>query len=248
MSCLSTRRFGTAAVSAAAVVFLSLWWGVPAQRCPSDSSGAAVVTHGLRTKRKIALTFDACSTDRPSHYDERVTRVLVETNTPATVFLGGKWVEDEKEHARYLASLPMIEIGNHTYDHPHLTRISEERIREEMERTQKALLEITGRKAVLFRPPYGEYDERVVRIAARMGLVTIQYDLASGDPDRHATRDKLIEYVTSMAHSGSIIVMHINQRGWHTAEALPDIIAILRRRGYKLVTVGELLADLKKAG
>jgi peptidoglycan/xylan/chitin deacetylase (PgdA/CDA1 family) len=79
-----------------------------------------------------------------------------------------------------------------------------------------------------------------------MGLVTVEYDLASGDPDRHATKEKLVEYVTSAAHSGSIIVMHINQRGWHTAEALPDIIAMLRKRGYKLVTVGELLADLKK--
>jgi peptidoglycan-N-acetylglucosamine deacetylase len=202
--------------------------------------------HGLRTKKKIALTFDACSTSHPSRYDERVTRVLVETGTPATVFLGGKWVEDEREHAKYLASLPFIEIGNHTYDHPHLKQIPEGRIREEIERTQKALLETTGRKAALFRPPYGEYDERVVRVAARMGLVTIEYDLASGDPDRHATREKLVEYVTSMARNGSIIVMHINHRGWHTAEALPDIIAVLRKRGYKLVTVGELLADLKK--
>jgi peptidoglycan/xylan/chitin deacetylase (PgdA/CDA1 family) len=219
------------------------------RRSPSTPSGAvAVITHGLRTKRKIALTFDACSTGHPSHYDEKVTRVLLDTNTPATVFLGGKWVEDEKEHAKYLASLPFIEIGNHTYDHPHLTRISEESIRDEIERTQQALLEITGRKAILFRPPYGEYDERVVKIAARMGLVTIEYDLASGDPDRHATKEKLVEYVTSMARSGSIIVMHINQRGWHAAEALPEIIAILRKRGYKLVTVGELLSDLKKAG
>ncbi len=212
------------------------------------SSTATLVAHGLRTKKKIALTFDACSTNHPSHYDERVTRVLVETNTPATVFLGGKWVEDEKEHAKYLASLPFIEIGNHTWDHPHLTQVSDERIREEIERTQEALLETTGRKAVLFRPPYGEYDERVVRIAGRMGLVTIEYDLASGDPDKHVTKEKLVEYVTSMARNGSIVVMHINQRGWHTAEALPDIITILRRRGYRLVTVGELLADLKKTG
>ncbi len=237
-------------VALLATISAALWVGSAGgmNRHLQGSSSAAVIAHGLRTKKKIALTFDACSTDHPSHYDERVTRVLVETNTPATVFLGGKWIEDEKEHAKYLASLQFIEIGNHTWDHPHLTWISEERILEEIERTQKSLLETTGRKAALFRPPYGEYDERVVRIAGRMGLVTIEYDLASGDPDKHVTKEKLVEYVTSMARSGSIIVMHINQRGWHTAEALPDIITILRKRGYKLVTVGELLADLRKSG
>jgi peptidoglycan/xylan/chitin deacetylase (PgdA/CDA1 family) len=58
-----------------------------------------------------------------------------------------------------------------------------------------------------------------------------------------ASKKKLIEYVTRNARNGSIVVMHINRRGWHTAEALPEIIARLRRRGYEFVTVGRLLAD-----
>ena len=70
-------------------------------------------------------------------------------------------------------------------------------------------------------------------------------DLASGDPDIHATKGKLVEYVTSMARNGSIIVMHINRRGWHIAEALPDVIAIPHRRGFSFVTVGQLLQDLE---
>ena len=219
----------------------------PAKKPPAASpASAVVVAHGLRTKKKVALTFDACSTRHPSSYDAIVTKVLVETKTPATIFLGGQWIQDEKEHARYLASLPGFELGNHSYDHPHLKQISDERIREELRRTQEVLFEVTGRKATLFRPPYGEYDERIVNLAAEMGLTTIEYDLPSGDPDKHVTKEKLVEYVTSSARNGSIIVMHINQRGWHTAEALPDIITILRKRGFTLVTVGELLADLKK--
>jgi peptidoglycan/xylan/chitin deacetylase (PgdA/CDA1 family) len=207
---------------------------------------AEVIIHGLRSVKKIALTFDACSTRNPSDYDDRVTRVLVETKTPATIFLGGKWIQDEEAHARYLTSLPQFELGNHTFFHPHLREIPDAQVRDELRRTQEALIKITGRPATLFRPPYGEYDSRVVRIAAEMGLSTIEYDLASGDPDIHATKEKLIEYVTSSARSGSIVVMHINRRGWHTAEALPDIISILRKRGYQLVTVGELLRDMGK--
>ncbi len=210
-------------------------------------TGAEVVAHGLRTKKKIALTFDACSTGYPSRYDEKITKVLVDTQTPATIFLGGQWIQDEKEHAMRLASLPGIELGNHSFDHPHLMQISDERVRDELRRTQRVLYEVTGRKATLFRPPYGEYDERIVRLAAEIGLTTVEYDLPSGDPDKHATKEKLIEYVTSMARNGSIVVMHINQRGWHTAEALPEIIATLRKRAFKLVTVGELVADLRSA-
>ncbi len=212
---------------------------------PASPAPGSAITHGSRTEKKVALTFDACSTRSPSHYDEGVTQVLVETGTPATIFLGGKWVEEEEAHAKYLASMTQFELGNHTYLHPHLTQVSMDRIREELESTQRVIYRVTGRKATLFRPPYGEYDDRVLKIAAEMGLTTVEYDLASGDPDRHATKEKLVEYVTSMARSGSIIVMHINRRGWHTSEALPAIVSNLRSRGFRLVTVGELLRGLR---
>ena len=101
--------------------------------------------------------------------------------------------------------------------------------------------ELTGRQATLFRAPYGEFDERIVRLAAEAGMTTIQYDLASGDPDVNITRNRLVEYVTTVAKNGSIIVMHINGRGWQTADALPRIIKRLRKRGFKLVTVSELM-------
>ncbi len=203
-----------------------------------------VLAHGLRGEKKIALTFDACSTRLPSHYDERVTKVLVETGTPATIFLGGKWMEDEPDQTRYLASLPQFELANHTYIHPHLTKESDVRIREELQKTQNVMYRLTGKQAHLFRPPYGEYDNRVVHAAAAVGLTTVEYDLASGDPDVHATKEKLVEYVLEKARNGSIIVMHINRRGWHTAEALPAIIDGLRRRGFTFVTVGQLLSSL----
>jgi peptidoglycan/xylan/chitin deacetylase (PgdA/CDA1 family) len=204
-----------------------------------------VIEHGSRELKKLALTFDACATRKPSHYDERVTKVLVDTKTPATIFLGGKWMEEEPEHTKYLASMPQLELGNHSFLHPHITKVSKKRMQEELRWTQEVMYTLTGKQATLFRPPYGEYDSTVVKVAAGMGLATIEYDLPSGDPDVHATKEKLIEYVVSMAKNGSIIVMHINQHGWHTAEALPEIIAGLRKRGFTLVTVGELISDMQ---
>ncbi|HTY37323.1 MAG TPA: polysaccharide deacetylase family protein [Bacteroidota bacterium] len=201
-----------------------------------------VVLHGPRNLKVLALTFDACSTVAPSRYDEQITNVLIETKTPATIFLGGRWMEEEPEHTRQLASHPQFELANHTYSHPHLNALSDESIRSELVRTQNILDSLTGIRPTLFRPPFGEYDERVVHVAASVGLRTVQFDLASGDPDPGFTEARLIRYVTSMAQNGSIIVMHINKRGWHTAGALPEIISRLRARGFTFVTVSQLLA------
>ena len=201
-----------------------------------------VVFHGPRNEKRIALTFDACSTRDVSKYDERVTQELIAAQAPATIFLGGSWVVEEKAIVKQLAANPLFELGNHSYTHPHMAAITDEiRIRRELQRTQAEIHRVTGLTPRLFRPPYGEYNARLVGIAAELGLTTVEYDLASGDPDQHATKERLIHWVLEKAQPGSIIVMHINHRRFHTAEALPAIIAGLRSRGFELVTVGELI-------
>ena len=200
-----------------------------------------VVRHGPRRKKKIALTFDACSTQGPSKFDEGVIRTLISMQVPATLFLGGNWMEEHPDETIELARHSQLELANHTYLHPHLPRESDERVREELRRTQDMLYTLTGRTTKLFRAPYGELDTRVTRLAAEEGLISVQYDLASGDPDPRISGKRLMEYVTDTARNGSIVVMHMNGRGWRTAEALPRIIHRLRKKGYKLVTVSELL-------
>lgn len=201
-----------------------------------------VVAHGPRDRKRIALTFDACSTRDVSKYDERITQELIASGTPATLFLGGSWAREEAAQVKRLAANPLFELANHSYTHPHMTAILDEvRIRRELQRTQAEIHVLTGLTPTFFRPPYGEYDDRLVRIAAEIGLTTIEYDLASGDPDQHATKERLIQWVLAKAQPGSIVVMHINHRRFHTAEALPGIIGGLRSRGFELVTVGQLI-------
>jgi peptidoglycan/xylan/chitin deacetylase (PgdA/CDA1 family) len=74
------------------------------------------------------------------------------------------------------------------------------------------------------------------------------YDLASGDPDSTISRERLIRYVVTSARNGSIIVMHMNGRGWHTAEALPEIIQALRAKGFIFSKVSDLLMAQKSDG
>jgi peptidoglycan/xylan/chitin deacetylase (PgdA/CDA1 family) len=200
-----------------------------------------VVYHGARKGKDIALTFDACSMRTRGRLDTAVARILIQTGTPATIFLGGKWASDVRAELRPLVADTLIEFGNHAYMHPHLLTYSSDSIRQELRKAQRAIKRATGKTPVLFRAPYGEVDARVDSVAESLGLTVIQYDLASGDPDSAISATALVRYVTSMAKGGSIVVMHINTRGWHTAEALPEIIAGLQKKGYRFVTVSRLL-------
>jgi peptidoglycan/xylan/chitin deacetylase (PgdA/CDA1 family) len=204
-----------------------------------------VIRHGPRSVREVALTFDACSSRGRGKLDTGVVRVLLQTRTPATIFLGGKWASDVARALRPLVSDSLIEFGNHAYMHPHLMRLSSDSIARELRKAQRVIAGVIGKKPVLFRAPYGEVDPRVAAVAESLGLTVIQYDLPSGDPDSLLSGQAIVRYVSLMARGGSIIVMHINRRGWHTAEALPEIIANLRRKGYSFVTVSRLIAKRK---
>lgn len=214
----------------------------------AEPSPPLIIEHGPRDAKKIALTFDACPTGREDEYDEQVVAVLLREKVPATLFLSGRWVEKNEERAKFLADQAQFEIANHAYRHPHLPEKDDERVLRELTRTQAIIRKTTGKMPKYFRPPYGEVDERVAAIARKAGLVTIQYDIPSGDPDGELSGRRIVRSVLRDARGGSIIVFHMNRNGVHTAEVLPEIIAGLRQKGIALVTVGELLEQKEPAG
>ncbi len=202
-----------------------------------------LVTQGSASGgKRITLTFDACQTAKPAGFDARIAQILRRTHTPATLCLGGRWMETHPEITRSLGRDPLFELGNHSYIHPHMTKVSPARMRTEMQRTQDIMYGLTGHQGVLFRPPYGEYNALVEQTAARLGLRTLTWSLVTGDPDPHVTAPRIVRAVLARARPGAIVIMHINGRGWHTAQALPVLIPALRARGYRFVTVSQLLA------
>lgn len=200
-----------------------------------------IIEHGARGSKMVALTFDACPTSREDEYDEQVIEVLMKENVPATLFMSGRWVEKNEAKAKFLADQPQFEIANHAFRHPHMLEKDDERILSELKRTQNIIKKVTGRKPAYFRPPFGEVDDRLAKLAAQAGLATIQYDIASGDPDAGLSAKRIARAVVADAKGGSIVVFHMNTNGPHTAEALPEVIKGLRERGFELVTVGEML-------
>jgi len=201
-------------------------------------------SRGLKTSNEVALTFDACPTSGKNPFNAAIANILSETKTPATVFLSGRWIEEDTAAAKLLGSDSLIELGNHSFSHPHMLRMTVQGMKKELDRTQKIITDLTGRTPFLFRAPYGEYSDTLINAAKDLGLATVQYDVESGDPDTTFTAPRLIKWVSEKARNGSIVVMHINNRGWHTAEALPIIIQFLREKGYKLVKVSDFMREV----
>lgn len=228
-----------AVAPAAAFAFGGWSWRAPA----SVPALADVLSHGRRDRPAIAITFDACWSRNGNHFDGRIVQDLMTARVPATFFLSGAWMAERADAVRNLATLPQMEFGIHGWHHERFPRLADARVKLELARSAAELYRLTGRRPALFRPPYGVCDARTVRLAREQAMTTVAYDVPAGDSDPRTTRRELTRWVVRSAKNGSIILFHVNGRGWRTAEALPDILAGLRARGFTFVTVGDLLRD-----
>jgi peptidoglycan/xylan/chitin deacetylase (PgdA/CDA1 family) len=199
------------------------------------------ISHIVTREPAVAITFDACATSKQGNgFDRAVFDILKTERVPATIFVSGRWVESHPDAMSELAREPLIEFGDHSYDHPHMSRLSADRIAAEIDRTEAALGQY-GKRAVAFRPPFGDWNPRLIEAVQGRQLPTVTWDVVSGDPSVKTTSAAMIREVLRRARAGSIIIFHINGRGWKTAEALPTILAGLRERGFRFVTLSELM-------
>jgi len=192
---------------------------------------------GPATRPVVALTFDAGSSSAPA---PGILRALEAADLRCTFFLTGEWTAHNPELVRRIAAAGH-EIGNHTYSHPDLRRLSPAAVARELERTDAVVRRVTGRGTrPYFRPPYGARDRRVLREAARHGYRCVYWTTDSLDSVRQDITPRQIERrVLTHVRPGSIILMHCGSPA--TAEALPHLLAALRHKGYRVVTISELL-------
>jgi peptidoglycan-N-acetylglucosamine deacetylase len=209
---------------------------------PTPTLPAVLITSGDWISPYVALTFDMCQDPLyPAGFDAAIVDVLQRYEIPATFFMGGDWMRTHPEETKLLALNQNFELGNHSWSHHDFTQLSEKEISQEIEMTEDKLFELTGRHSRLIRLPFGLYNDQILHIIAKHGLYTIQWDSVTGDPDPNFDADTILAEVKRTVKDGSIIIMHGNGRGWHTAEALPSIIDYLHGKGYKLVTVSQLI-------
>ncbi len=214
-----------------------------------------------RGEKILALTFDLCeNADEISGYDFEIVDTLRRLGAKATFFASGKWLLDHAERAEQLLADPLFQVGAHSWTHRNFRLLKEDDVKADLVLNLKADARVrqtlraktcyrpvasgTGdaEHASVFRFPFGTCNAESLKAVNDAGLVAIQWDVPSGDPAKAQSAEAIRKGVGESAKSGSIIVMHANGRGWHTAEALPLLIEDLRKRGFEFATVGELLA------
>ena len=182
----------------------------------------------------VALTFD----DGPSKNTDEILDVLKKYKACATFFLIGNKVEFYGDVLRRMLD-EGSEIGNHSYDHKLLTRLSKAEFQEEISKTQEAIKKVTGFTPTLFRPTYGGYTNA---LKSYTDLKFVLWDVDSRDW-QVKTKDRILNNVLPNVKSGSIVLMHDIKD--YSLKALDEMTKSLKDDGYKFVTVSELL-ELKK--
>jgi peptidoglycan-N-acetylglucosamine deacetylase len=194
----------------------------------------APVFCGNQRGNAVALTFD----DGPGPYSERILSLLRAGHARATFFLVGNRLQVWPHVAREDAVLGAV--GNHTWSHPHLPELPRWLVWLELQRTQWA--EEAGTRATprLFRVPYEEHSPMTDGVVGSLGLLQVLWSVDSGDDVPHARVARVVRTVLTGLHPGAIVLLH-ELHPW-TVRALPQILAAIRRRGLRAVTVPELLA------
>lgn len=203
-----------------------------------------IIWHVNTKEKMIALTFD----DGPSPtFTPHILDILKEQNAHGTFFTIAKEVE------KYPAIIQRMvyegnEIANHTYGHEYMNKFSKEDIRQELKLAEEVIQKVSGIRPKLFRPPGGYYNKDIVEVSKEQGYKVIiwSWEQQSGDWANPGT-ETIISRVLKNAASGNIVVFH--DRGgdrYQTVQALTPIIEGLKQKGFKLVTVSEMLESTRQ--
>lgn len=224
------------AISIALIVIASLllsftgasavFYGKPLKKLP--------IYYVKTEEKKLAISFDcAWGTD----YTDELLSVMQQRKVKCTFFMVEFWT---KKHPDYVKKIWDFghEIGTHSATHPYMSKLSRERIINELTTSSKAIQDITGTAPKVFRAPYGDYNDLLIQTATDLNLYTIQWDVDSLDW-KDLSASEIVKRVTSRVKNGSIVLFH--NQGLHTAKALPTILDTLMQQGYSFVPIGDLI-------
>ncbi|GFN35476.1 polysaccharide deacetylase family protein [Tepidimicrobium xylanilyticum] len=199
-----------------------------------------IVNQGPKNEKVIALTFD----DGPHpKFTNEILDILKEYDIKATFFVLGKFAETypeiiirqwEEGH----------EIGNHTYSHVDAKSVSKKILYEEYKKTQEIIENLVNNRPKLFRPPYGSFDSQALDIMEMDNSIMILWSSHQDSKDWSNPKvDEIVNTTLSNIKNGDIILFHdyVYYNKSNTVEALKIIIPELIDRGYKFVTISELL-------
>lgn len=218
----ATLLIATAAIGGIAPVYLA-------------NAKRLVPVYSVETEEKVvALTFDAAwGADKT----RGIIDLLEKYDADGTFFLVGFWIDKYPEETKLIAEKG-LEIGNHSNNHLHMSKLQNDEIKKEIESVNVRLKELTGKTPKYFRPPFGEYDNKLLENVAALDMVGVQWSVDSLDW-KGLSGEEIAKRVLSRVHNGAIILFHNNSD--HVLDALPIILPKLKADGYKCVSLDELV-------
>lgn len=195
---------------------------------------------GDPNKKDIYLTFD---NGYENGYTEQFLDVLKKEKVPATFFVTGHYLESQPELVKRMAQDGHI-IGNHSYYHPDLTQVDDERLKRELEKVRAKTEEITGIKHMVYlRPPRGILSERTIKIAHDEGYTHVMWSLAFVDWKVNEQKGWQYAYdnIMRQIHPGAVILLHTVSKD--NADALEKAIQDLKKKGYTFKSLDDLTID-----
>lgn len=198
------------------------------------------VLQGPVDKREVALTFDDAPDDV---FTPKVLDILKREGVKATFFCVGNRIEKHPDVMRRIVAEGHI-VGNHSYSHANLPKLSDEKFREEIRKTDRLIERYTGYTPSFVRAPYGNISEEQIKWLASQKRKIVGWNVDSLDW-KSLSRDEVATNVLAHVKPGAIILQHsaggAGEDLTGTVEALPEIIRKLREDGVEFVTVARLL-------
>lgn len=186
-----------------------------------------------RDDNKISISFDAAwGGDKTLG----ILDLLDEYNIKTTFFLVDIWTQKYPELVKEIVARGH-EIGNHSTSHPQMSKLNETQIAKELNTQADNVLAIAGVRPALFRPPYGDYNNRVITTARAQGFVPIQWSVDSLDWKNRGAQE-IINRATKVK-SGDIVLFHNDSQ--YILDALPAVLKYYAENGYSVVPISEIL-------
>ncbi len=200
-------------------------------------SGRLVPVYSVFTpENKVSLTFEG---ESGKDLTLEILSVLERYNVNATFFLSGEWIEKHRDSVNKIIE-SNHELGNYTYSLPHSNSLLKAELKRELEKAHKHIEKVSGQTPEVFRPPYGEYSNKVIEASRELGYETVMWSIDSLDW-RGTSSNDMEKRVLRKLHKGAIIRFHVTGR--NTPEALPQIIEGIMEQGYKIVPLSQLLLE-----
>ncbi|PTQ56954.1 MAG: putative polysaccharide deacetylase [Candidatus Carbobacillus altaicus] len=204
---------------------------------------AGAIYHVPTDEKLISLTFDIS-------WGEVQVQPVMETLQKegvlqATFFVSAPWAKDHTDIVKKMIQTG-FELGTLGNRHMNYTRLDEATLLTEIKTGEDVLKSITGQSVSLFRPPNGDFDQKVLKTASSLGLTTVLWSIDAEDW-KNPGRDVITSRVLKSAKPGAIVLLHASDSAKETPEALADIIRGLKRDGYRFKTVSELISGYKDA-